>query len=166
LIASANKNRGARKNKTSKTQNATFFLFRQPALFMNETLLLTKVAQLYRELDRQISQWHTCRACGRCCDFDTFGHRLYLTPPELLYFAHHAGRPLKPMTEGICPYRVEGRCSVYPYRFVGCRIFQCNGSEAAQSDLTEAALKRLKQCCTRHHIPYRYMDLKTALNSL
>ncbi|HDS85523.1 MAG TPA: hypothetical protein ENN97_10060 [Phycisphaerales bacterium] len=130
--------------------------------------MLKEVAALYRRLDEAVAacdQAAPCRACGNCCDFEAFGHRLYITTPELLYFAHHVGRPLKPMTDGVCPYRIDGRCSIYPRRFVGCRIFQCGGSAAAQSDLTEATLKQLKHLCRQFRVPYYYMDLKTALNS-
>ena len=40
-----------------------------------------------------------CNACGNCCDFDAYGHRLYITPPELMYLADKIGKEnLKPMT--------------------------------------------------------------------
>lgn len=131
--------------------------------------LLTDVETLYQWLDAQLAQCRAagqCRACGACCDFEAFGHRLYLTTPELLYFAHHIGRPLEPMTGGVCPYRIDGRCGVYARRFSGCRIFQCSSSASAQSDLTEQTLARLKGLCRTHNVPYHYIDLKTALQSL
>lgn len=129
--------------------------------------MLAEMETLYQELDAKVAANNdstACRACGRCCDFDAFGHKLYLTTPELLFFAHHVARPFKTMTDGVCPYRIDGRCSVYPYRFTGCRIFQCSGSAAAQSDLTEATLSRLKQLCREHSIPYHYLNLNAALN--
>lgn len=131
--------------------------------------LLAEMEMLYHKLDAELAQRNEsgqCTACGRCCDFDSFGHRLFLTTPELLYFAHYVTAPLKPMTSGVCPCRIDGKCGVYPFRFAGCRVFQCKGSPEVQSDLTEAALAQFKQLCTRFDVPYYYMDLKTALSNI
>ena len=130
--------------------------------------MLAEVETIYQELDATLARCDSsepCRACGDCCDFEAFGHCLYITTPELLFFALHLDTSLLPMTGGVCPYRVEGRCSAYSIRFAGCRIFQCKGNAAMQSDLTETTLTQLKSLCTQHNVPYRYMDLKTALNS-
>lgn len=108
-----------------------------------------------------------CQACGRCCDFDSFDHRLFVTPPELMYLAAHLGREnIRPMEAGRCPYNVGGRCDIYEHRFAGCRIFCCNGDSDFQSELSESALERLKSLCTELEIPYRYTDLATGLNRL
>jgi hypothetical protein len=133
--------------------------------------LLEKVAGVYRWLQEQISSdagpAGECRACGICCDFDRFGHRLFVTPPELTYLAAnlHAGN-VKPMPGGRCPYNVDGKCMVYEYRFSACRIFCCNGDADFQSRLSEEALRKFKSICAEFQIPYRYIDLGTALNSL
>ena len=128
--------------------------------------LLADVEAIYRRLDAELTQHQAageCRACGVCCDFEAFGHRLYLTTPELLYFAHYVGQPFRPMANGVCPYRIDRRCGVYGQRFAACRIFQCQGGATIQSDLTEQTLAQLKELCTRYAVPYRYVDLKTAL---
>lgn len=129
-------------------------------------LLLADIEAIYRRLQEQLNESHLCAACGQCCDFEAFGHRLYLTTPELLFFAHHVGHPLKQMTDGVCPYRVAGQCSVYPYRFMGCRIFQCKGDADRQSELTEATLAEFKRLCEQYQIEYRYLDLKNALETI
>lgn len=131
----------------------------------NIEALISDVEAIYRRLQAQLDESHLCSACGQCCDFEAFGHRLYLTTPELAYFAHHVGRPLKPMTGGVCPYRVDGKCSVYPYRFAGCRIFQCKGDANRQSELTEATLTEFKRLCEQYAVEYRYRDLKKALET-
>ena len=64
-----------------------------------------------------------------------------------------------------CPYNIGGRCTVYEYRFAGCRIFCCNGDADFQSKLSESALKKLKSVCTEFQIPYRYTDLAVVLNT-
>lgn len=128
--------------------------------------LLTEMETLYHDLDAKLANVNNpadCTACGKCCDFEAFGHKLYLTTPELLFFAHHVSRPFKQMTEGVCPYRIGGKCSVYSFRFAACRIFLCKSSAMAQNELTESTLARLKHICTQYTVPYYYVDLKTAL---
>ncbi len=139
---------------------------------------LKKVAEIYDWLDSQITNNSDlagqCRACGRCCNFDNcgpaneegFDHRLFVTTPELMYLAVNLGEEtIKPMATSRCPYNIDGKCSVYKYRFAGCRIFYCNGDSDFQSRLSESALKKFKSICTEFQIPYRYTDLATALNN-
>jgi hypothetical protein len=69
------------------------------------------------------------------------------------------------MPGGRCPYNVDGKCTIYEYRFSGCRIFCCNADEDFQSRLSEEVLQKLKAICTEFQIPYRYADLAAALGS-
>jgi hypothetical protein len=131
--------------------------------------LIKKVAEVYEWLDSQINNNRelagVCSACGKCCDFSKFDHRLFVTTPELMYLAANLGAEnVKPMTAGQCPYRVKGRCSVYGHRFSGCRIFSCNGDMDFQSGLSESSVKKFKAICEQFQIPYCYTDLATALN--
>jgi hypothetical protein len=68
------------------------------------------------------------------------------------------------MPDSRCPYHLICQCTVYKYRFAGCRIFSCKGYADFQSGLSESALKKFKSICTEFNIPYRYTDLATALN--
>ena len=127
------------------------------------------VAEIYAWLDHLTGQAAQppapCRRCGQCCDFEGFGHRLFVTTPEWVYFRDGlASQPVRPMPAGRCPYREEGLCAVHAIRFCGCRIFGCGIDPQVQSEWTESALARLKNVCTRHALPYRYVDLGTALN--
>jgi Fe-S-cluster containining protein len=135
------------------------------------TQLLKRVAEIYEWLDSQIRQSaetpDQCDACGKCCNFARFDHRLFVTPPELMYLTAMVGNEnIKPMPTGRCPYNTDGKCTVYDYRFAGCRIFSCKSNPDFQSRLTESTLNKLKSLCTRFQIPYRYSDLPTALSSL
>jgi hypothetical protein len=136
-----------------------------------EERLVRRVAEIYRWLDLQIgnndSLSGVCEACGKCCDFDNFDHRLFVTTPELMYLSANlgAGR-IMPMRTGRCPYNIDGKCSIYEYRFAGCRIFCCKGSAESQSMLSESAVKKFKSACVEFAIAYRYLDLATALNDL
>jgi len=133
------------------------------------THLLKRVAEIYNWLDSQISNNSDlagmCSACGKCCDFAQLGHRLFVTTPELMYLAANLGAEnIKPMTTSQCPYNIGGKCTVYEYRFAGCRIFCCKADADFQSGLSESALKKFKSIYTEFQIPYRYTDLATALN--
>ena len=135
-------------------------------LITNEKLL-QEVAEIYNWLNSQIGEKLSgqCNACGQCCDFITFDHRLYVTIPELMYLAANLkADTLKSMPEGRCPYNIEGKCSVYSYRFSGCRIFNCKADPDTQSELSEITIGKLKALSTKFGIPYRYTDLAKALN--
>ena len=128
--------------------------------------LIPAVANIYTWIDSQIAaSGQACSACGNCCDFDTFDHRLFVTTPELVYFTSAMAPALvKPMPTGTCPYNIEGKCSVYPHRFAACRIFACKGDPDFQSQLSEQSIEKLKTLCKHFAIDYEYVDIKTALN--
>ena len=138
--------------------------------------LLEKIVEIYDWLDAQIREnagmAGRCNICGKCCNFDSYDHHLFVTQPEVMYLTAKLGSEnldcrqtsIKPMTDGICPYNVDGKCTVYEHRFAACRIFCCNGDTDFQSGLSESALGKLKSICTEFQIPYRYTDLATALN--
>jgi len=133
--------------------------------------LLEKVAEIYEWLEKQVNAADStagkCRSCGDCCDFEGFDHRLFVTRPELIYLEANLGAEnIKPMPDGRCPYNIDGKCTIYEYRFAGCRIFCCNADADFQSRLSEEVLKKLKSICVEFNIPYRYTDLAAGLNSL
>jgi Fe-S-cluster containining protein len=135
----------------------------------NTNQLIAKVAEIYDWLDWQIRENANagqCNACGACCDFESFDHHLFVTTPELVYLAAKLGvENIKQMHTGRCPYNIDGKCSIYEYRFAGCRIFYCKGSKDIQSTLSESTLKKFKSLCTQLNIPYQYNKLAAALNS-
>ncbi len=131
--------------------------------------LINKVAEVYNWLNSQIEDHKDlagrCYACGKCCDFESFEHKLFVTPPELIYLRTNLhSENLKLMKTGHCPYNAGGKCGVYEHRFSGCRIFSCKGDLDFQNELSEKALKKFKAICEQFQIPYRYTDLATALD--
>jgi Fe-S-cluster containining protein len=160
--------RGNRKNQKEQKMVAEYETNSQP---------LKRVAEIYKWLDSQIRKSvhlaGICDACGKCCDFIKFDHRLFVTTPELMYLAANLGdENVRPMTTGRgstslttgCPYNIGGKCSVYEHRFSGCRIFSCKGDTDFQSRLSESAVKKFKAICEQFQIPYRYTDLATAMD--
>ena len=138
---------------------------------MNHKRIAEQVTHLYAWIDEQIrthpTQAGTCHACGDCCHFEAYDHRLYVTSAELITFAETVGTdPILSISQGVCPYHVQQRCSVHGHRFCACRIFCCQGDSDFQAQLSEQALDRLKAICIRCDLPYRYMDLKMGLDWL
>ena len=137
---------------------------------MNSRKKLIKVMNdFFSRLDQHIAENQkiigSCQACGRCCDFEKYDHRLYITTPELIYFLEHIPpENRKQMTTGTCPYNIDGKCDVYEYRFAACRIFCCKGNQDFQNNLSETSLEKLKTICEEFNIEYKYQNLETALN--
>jgi Fe-S-cluster containining protein len=130
--------------------------------------IIERVSEIYKWIEAQQDANKgiagSCAACGKCCDFEQYDHRLYVTTPEIIYFVEKLGSAnIKQMTDSRCCYQVEGKCGVHAYRFSGCRIFCCKGEAGFQSELTESAIKKFKALCDELQIPYRYVELPAAL---
>jgi len=131
--------------------------------------LLKRVAEIYNWLDLQTGHYGDisggCSACGKCCDFASFDHLLFVTKPELMYLAAKIGdENIRPMAGRRCPYNVEGNCTVYENRFAGCRIFFCKADKDEQNRLSELASGKFKASCEEFGVPYRYGELGEALS--
>lgn len=136
------------------------------------------VADLYAELMRRIGvRRPKCDASGRCCRFEEFGHRLYVTTIELAAFvaqksevktqnSDRVGLPVVGQG-GACPFQVGGLCSVHEIRPFGCRVFFCDPTstewQQAQYEELHAELKRLHE---RLGVPYFYVEWRWALGQL
>ncbi|MGD0551772.1 MAG: YkgJ family cysteine cluster protein [Sedimentisphaerales bacterium] len=133
--------------------------------------IIARVSEIYNWIEQQqLANKEIagcCAACGKCCDFEQYDHRLYVTTPEIIYFVEKLGLSnIKQMVGGRCCYQMDGKCSVHAYRFSGCRIFCCKGKATFQSELTEAAIKKFKALCAELQIPYQYVELPVALKSV
>ena len=151
-------------------------------------LICDQVAKIYDWLDSNLKpSTNRCSACGKCCNFESFGHKLFVTTPELLYFSKNVKNlrststqtPLEarcqrrltatkggpPLTGQTCPYLENDKCGARNYRFAGCRIFFCKTDTELQTKLSEETVKKFRLLCDKFNFPYRYIDLMTALNS-
>jgi len=136
----------------------------------NDLSIAEKVAEIYEWLDSEIEKNKAllgqCSACGRCCDFENFDHLLFVTSPELVFLKQKIkDEKIKTMQNSRCPYNEQGKCTIYPFRFSGCRIFFCKGNRDFQNELSELTNQKFKKLCEQHNQPYSYCDLKTALNT-
>jgi hypothetical protein len=149
-------------------------------MMTTETMIITAVEEVYRHIDDTVASWmqaadraaldrrtrSLCHACGRCCDFESYDHRLFVTSAEITHLIAAVGRGnILHMRDGVCPYHLRGECTIHAYRFAGCRIFHCKADPEAQAALSEWASSRFKAICQEAGLDYSYVDLKTALNS-
>lgn len=137
--------------------------------------IATAIRSLYADLDEVVrDRQPVCNASGRCCRFEEFGHRLYVTGLEIAWFLLEVGHASASDVGDIslqqaasspnCPYQIRGLCSTHTIRPLGCRAFFCEeGTEAWQQDTTERFLDRLKQLHLVHDLPYAYMEWRTGL---
>ncbi|MFK7788398.1 MAG: hypothetical protein AB8C95_02750 [Phycisphaeraceae bacterium] len=141
------------------------------------------IRNLYADMAAAVAERRpVCNASGRCCKFETYGHRLYVTTLEIAWFLQHVtptgsvdaasidrgSLSLKQLAESpsqdACPYQIDGLCSVHTVRPLGCRIYFCEeGTESWQQDKTELFLDRLKQLHIDEGIPYQYMEWRAGL---
>ena len=120
------------------------------------------LAELRRILDAAAAaaaeQAFACRACGRCCRFEEFGHKLYVTPGELalLQSVPITGEP----AVGRCPHQVDGKCMARNERALGCRLFFCDpAAEQWFQGTYELFHERIKRLHRDRALPYAYVEM-------
>jgi Fe-S-cluster containining protein len=143
-------------------------------------------ADVQAEIDRRRP---VCVASGRCCRFEEYGHRLFVTTAEMATFVHDlasahgdgeasvepnvscagtirlGGSLALPQAIGPgCPFQEGKLCSVHNIRPFGCRIFFCDATATEwQQEQYERFHARLKRLHGEMDVPYSYMEWRAAL---
>ncbi|MGI9015172.1 MAG: YkgJ family cysteine cluster protein [Phycisphaerales bacterium] len=111
-----------------------------------------------------------CDISGRCCHFEKYGHRMYVTALEAAYVVERAGHSIaksdveRALREGNCPFLRQGQCSIHAERPLGCRIFFCDSSATAwQNDLYERMHQRMIALHEEHDVEYNYGEWRAQL---
>jgi len=131
------------------------------------TAFSQRMADFYRRVDATVaSHAPVCTNRGLCCKFATFGHRLYVTEPELRYFREGKSQdwrsPAADATD--CPYHVGGVCTAREHRPLGCRIYFCDeNAQDWQGPDYERFLAELKAIGGAFEMPYSYREWLSAL---
>jgi Fe-S-cluster containining protein len=134
------------------------------------------VAAVYGSLEHAIQQRRPrCDASGRCCRFEEFGHRLYVTTLELATFVYELETRSWPAeldgtrrdwTGGGCPFQLARLCGVHSIRPFGCRIFFCDPTATDwQREQYELHHARLKQLHEQFEVPYFYLEWRQAIRA-
>lgn len=132
------------------------------------------VAAVYDHLRDVIElQRPRCDASGRCCRFEDFGHRLFVTTMELATFlrglrgqgAAASGWDGTFRWDGTgCPFQGDRLCGVHAIRPMGCRLFFCDPTSVAwQHGEYERFHGHLRRLHAELQVPYFYVEWRQAL---
>lgn len=133
---------------------------------------LATIERLHNEIAREVSARRpVCVRSGRCCGFESYGHRLYLTGLETAWtWLRLPTTPtpegvLQAMTAGTCPFLADG-CSVHQVRPAGCRIYYCDPDPTGwQNALAERCHDEVRRLHERLSVEYRYAEWRELLGA-
>lgn len=132
--------------------------------------VLGAVDELYGRVQAEIDRRRpVCAISGRCCRFEEYGHRLFVTTIELARFVHDlAPTPSHEDWDGAgCPFQQSKLCTVHARRPFGCRMFFCDATSTEwQNSAYERFHAELKQCHERLNVPYLYAEWREAIRKL
>lgn len=127
--------------------------------------------RLYEDIRTAIDERQPrCVASGRCCRFEAFDHRLFVTGLETAWCLARTGRRLtvddvdRARERGDCPFLADARCSIHLVKPFGCRVFFCD--ESAQDwmhDLAAWAHARVAELHEAIDVAYRYDEWRAML---
>lgn len=142
-----------------------------------DAAFLTELGEILRQGDAAADnrQW-VCQACGKCCRFEQFGHKLYVTAGELAYLIRQSAPEANPQQgasglqkkpAALCPYQDGDRCLARDGRALGCRLYFCDPAAADWcNDVYEELHNKIKRLHTAHGLPYIYAELTSTLAEL
>jgi len=130
--------------------------------------VLAAVGRVYGDLQEAIdARRPVCVVSGRCCRFDEYGHRLYVTTMELAAFVAQLDGPGEAGDGRGCPFQVGRLCGVHAIRPFGCRVFFCDASAVDwQADVYEQFHARLKGLHEAMGVAYFYVEWRRALGAV
>ena len=136
--------------------------------------IATAVRTIYDDVAQQVAQrGPACWASGRCCNFEAFGHRLYVTGLEAALAQRWVDQPATTesvrtaLTRGGCPFQIGNLCNARDARPLGCRVFFCDKSSIQwQHELLEQCMVKIRTLHDQHNIPYRYAEWRALLDQL
>lgn len=130
---------------------------------------IESVGDLYQSVQAEIDRRRPlCVISGRCCRFEEFGHRLFVTTLELARLMRDLqADPMQNWDGTGCPFQRNKLCSVHVIRPFGCRMFFCDATSTQwQNEQYERFHAQLKQLHERFDIPYFYLEWREALRAL
>ncbi|QOV88661.1 hypothetical protein [Humisphaera borealis] len=133
--------------------------------------VLAAVGEIYTRVQAEIdARQPVCQISGRCCRFESFGHRLFVTTAEMAAFRRQLPVPAPAAIrwDGTgCPYQIAGRCGVHGIRPFGCRIFFCDATSTAwQQAQYEQFHAEIRSLHGRFEIPYFYVEWREAIRAV
>jgi Fe-S-cluster containining protein len=138
-----------------------------------ESEIARRFESLYADLQTEIERRKPkCELSGRCCQFEEFGHRMYITSGELAVFRHKLNvLPNAPSTENWegkgCPFQKGKLCGVHSIRPMGCRIFFCDSTSTDwQNQQYEQFHGKIKALHEELGLAYSYTEWREGLRQI
>jgi Fe-S-cluster containining protein len=144
--------------------------------------VLAEVHGAYAELQSRIEQRRPiCVASGKCCHFERYGHRLYVSTMELAAFVAAieavGGNPAAAPRRGAegaqgwdgtgCPFQIGKLCGVHGFRPFGCRVFFCDPTATGwQQEQYEQFHGKLRKLHDELGVPYFYVEWRAGLAAM
>jgi len=125
----------------------------------NERRAVDALGAVYDWVDGELHGVGTCRACGRCCHFKTYGHRLYACYAEALYLLAKHGLPPVNFEDDRCGYQQDAVCLAREGRVLGCRTFFCGRDTRKTRDVHSRALDAIRRITVELGLPWDYRPL-------
>jgi Fe-S-cluster containining protein len=127
------------------------------------------IRQLYADVQQAIdARKPVCVMSGRCCRFEEFGHRLFVTTMEMgAFVAQQPSASLEAWDGTGCVFQKNKLCSVHTVRPFGCRMFFCDATSTEwQNEQYELFHSRIKSLHQSLGVPYFYVEWRAALRTV
>lgn len=128
-----------------------------------------RIAEIYDRFDVEFqTRRPRCDQSGKCCHFEEYGHRLFVTTAELASFVLANTRDEAIVWDGLgCPYQIDGLCSVHSSRPFGCRVYFCDTSSTQwQQTMYERFHAEIKQLHDELGLDYMYVEWREGLRAI
>jgi Fe-S-cluster containining protein len=138
---------------------------------IDNPVVQTELAAIYDYVMAAIdSRRPICTTSGRCCNFEAYGHRLYVTGLEAAYTIARLPSPLtraaldEARARGGCPFQSAKLCSIHDIKPLACRVYFCDTTaQDWMHQTSERMLKELRALHDRHGLEYRYGEWRGLL---
>ena len=146
-------------------QNSDKQIFADIKSAMQNAELLAEIQDILNSALVEIESFDPdCKACGNCCDFANFGHRLYVSTGELANLISQSPIDADEIEHLKCPYQQNDLCLARNARPLGCRLFFCDEKINDQyQQIYEDCYAKIKQAHLKFSTAYNYIELSTGL---
>lgn len=125
-----------------------------------------RIKDIYDALGQAVTaKGPTCWTSGKCCNFNAYGHLLYVTGLEIAWYCRQIEQiPGVIDLKAPCPFQFDGLCSTHAIRPLGCRVYFCQkGTEDWQQDVYEQFQQQLISLHKDYDITYAYMEWRAGM---